>query len=152
MRPTATRSGILHSGKSCRGKSSSSLAADRDPLSRTVKPSLVATSATACFPSSLFPHRYTWSMRTLVVFKALQMPPVRGRCLHYFIFTPVNAFTCTMMNGLFALQRNEHSSTSKGFVKTPVLSQHQIDGVGSVPNTTTDTYIIMCFHGLRNWI
>ncbi|KAF3839809.1 hypothetical protein F7725_018526 [Dissostichus mawsoni] len=57
VRPTATRRGILHSGNSCRGKSSSSPAADRDPLSRAAKPSLVAISSTACFAWTLFPHR-----------------------------------------------------------------------------------------------
>lgn len=58
-RPKATYKGILHSGNSCRGKSSTSLAADRDPLSTTVRPSLVAISATSRFASPLFPHRYT---------------------------------------------------------------------------------------------
>lgn len=64
MRPRVRSSGSLHTGNSSRGKSSSSLAAFREPLSRTERPSLVATSDTGCLASVLFPHRYTWNEET----------------------------------------------------------------------------------------
>lgn len=81
--------GSLHSGKSCRGKSSSSLAAVRDPLSRTVKPNLVATSITACFASRLFPHTYTWrgKKNNLYFFNAQEAPHVRSAGFHHSTFT-----------------------------------------------------------------
>lgn len=69
----ASLMGSLHPGNNCKGKSSSSLAADRDPLSRMLKPSLVAVSVTACLASALFPHRYTWIPKTSNIVTDLQL-------------------------------------------------------------------------------